>query len=248
MIKLPAEWHIKELDFIDSTNEEAKRILEAGNKKNVILAKYQTKGRGTRGKDWYSPEGNLFLTFIIEIDKDQSLGHIGFLTCLAADQTLQVLSDCEDIKFKWPNDIFLQGAKLGGILIEPFPKTGNLIVGLGLNLVTHPEEGIMYPATDINHACNTIIKPHDFMNAFLMRFKSIVQDYQEHGFEDVRVAWLKKAIGLGQVIKLKHGEDQLISGIFVDVDDQGHMILSKEEEGSEYVKIAAGTTHYQIVE
>ncbi len=129
-----------ELDTIDSTNEYSKRLIKEGDVEEgtVILAEFQTKGKGQKDGYWESEKGkNLTFSIILYpaflavqkqfyLSMSISLGIIEFLSHLSVES-----------KIKWPNDIYVNKNKIGGILIEN-SITKNLIassiIGIGINL------------------------------------------------------------------------------------------------------------------
>ncbi|MCE3235958.1 MAG: biotin [acetyl-CoA carboxylase] synthetase [Vampirovibrio sp.] len=142
---------------IDSTNEEAKRLLAAGAIKRLTLirADSQTAGKGTQGRTWISPPGaGLYMTLVHPFHDDveslgtdwlQPIGSIPLtpLFTLAAGvacaQTIQDLTGLS-IQLKPINDLYVEGRKLGGILTESLISQGQckaLITGIGINILTH---------------------------------------------------------------------------------------------------------------
>ncbi len=104
----------------------------------VLLAEYQTAGRGRRGRNWLAPPGGsicLSLSWAFR-DVPQDLGALGLVIGVCA---LRALRDCglEDARLKWPNDLVIDGKKLGGILIELRAESSGpacVVIGIGLNV------------------------------------------------------------------------------------------------------------------
>jgi BirA family biotin operon repressor/biotin-[acetyl-CoA-carboxylase] ligase len=123
---------IKHFQTIDSTN---RWLLENGQCHDVCIADRQTAGRGRRGKAWHSPDaGNIYLS--IKYCFDQIPPHFSLLSLVVGIAVAETLASIglQDHKLKWPNDIYWQDAKLGGILLES-QRTGELVIGIGLNIV-----------------------------------------------------------------------------------------------------------------
>ena len=135
--------HVRVLDMIDSTNNEAKRMLENGFRGfALIAAEMQTDGRGRLGRSFYSPESTgLYFTLIIPpcfLAEEATL-----LTPAAAVATVRALEKIsgESLKIKWVNDIYKNDKKICGILAEAVLETENggfagFAVGVGINLTT----------------------------------------------------------------------------------------------------------------
>ena len=124
---------------IDSTQEEAKRILITKKNKNgtIILADKQTKGIGTKGRVWHTNKSNIAMTMIFypncNIDKLEGI------TILIAEKMLQTIKELYgyELKIKQPNDLFLNNKKIGGILTQTSTVKDNvqyLLIGMGFNV------------------------------------------------------------------------------------------------------------------
>ncbi|RUM34329.1 MAG: biotin--[acetyl-CoA-carboxylase] ligase [Desulfobulbus sp.] len=131
---------------LDSTNTEAVRMAEHGaDHGTVIHADCQTGGRGRGGRNFFSPAGGLYFSIIIRPTIELQLlpmitlaAGVGVSTCIMASTQANVL-------LKWPNDLYLDGKKLGGILTESGPVSRGLgpeylVVGVGINVKTQPEQ------------------------------------------------------------------------------------------------------------
>lgn len=136
-------------EVIDSTNNEAKRMLLAGFSGNAILtAAQQTGGRGRLGRSFFSPAGTgIYLSLILQPKMD--LENMVMLTAAAAVTLVRAILRLTDAEpaIKWVNDIYLDGKKICGILAESVIRPGEtapagIIIGIGLNMNTtdFPEE------------------------------------------------------------------------------------------------------------
>jgi BirA family biotin operon repressor/biotin-[acetyl-CoA-carboxylase] ligase len=127
---------------IDSTNEEAKRLISSGkiSETSYIVADSQTAGKGTRGRVWSSPEGIGLYLSIVHIPKEKEFFETTTLYTLASGVAcVEVLKEEFDIgiKLKPINDLYFGDKKLGGILVESrLGKEGmsSLITGIGINI------------------------------------------------------------------------------------------------------------------
>jgi BirA family biotin operon repressor/biotin-[acetyl-CoA-carboxylase] ligase len=126
---------ILEFEKLESTQKKAKEILKNSKAWTTILAKEQTGGYGRKGNFWYSPKGGLYFSVILPKTKIKNLQ---ILTFLAAFCVAKVLNDKFGVKpfIKWPNDVWLNGKKICGILTENLILGKNVehsIIGIGLN-------------------------------------------------------------------------------------------------------------------
>lgn len=131
---------------IDSTQEEAKRIMNKVKEGTVIIANNQIDGKGTHGKKWYTEKNsNIIMSIIlfpnIEVEKLKNI------TLDIASVIVDTIYELYNYKLtiSYPNDIVLNGKKLGGILTNISTRGGiakDIIIGIGLNInqVQFPEE------------------------------------------------------------------------------------------------------------
>ncbi len=125
----------------DSTNTRARELVEAGAPGGtVVTAREQTAGRGRVGRVWTAPEGKALLYSAILRPLDQRHLLLPLSVPLAVCAAAEELRPDVDCQVKWPNDIWLEGRKLSGILIEAKPQNGWAVIGIGLNLSIAPDE------------------------------------------------------------------------------------------------------------
>src|SRR5436190_23655448 len=105
---------------IDSTILEARRRAERGDVKPVwLVAKRQTAGRGRRGRAWSSFEGNLLATQLFTTRQPPSkIALLGFATGVSLAETIEAIIGSGRATLKWPNDVFIDGAKAAGIMLD----------------------------------------------------------------------------------------------------------------------------------
>ncbi|MEK6798818.1 MAG: biotin--[acetyl-CoA-carboxylase] ligase [Planctomycetota bacterium] len=136
------------LESVDSTNEEAKRRLRAGelSTHSCIVAREQTAGRGSRGRKWSSPkDAGIYLSLVhrVGLDRADVQTVLGLTTLAAGVACVEALHRVVgiDVRLKPVNDLIAQGRKLGGILTEAMIENGRpeaLIVGVGVNVRIAP--------------------------------------------------------------------------------------------------------------
>ena len=133
---------IKLYDTLDSTNNEARRLLTRGPVVNgmTLLARHQEEGRGQYGRVWFgAPGAHLAMSIILQPDplKPIALEHIGMFTSLGIVHALRSEVKGLHPRIKWPNDIYLGNRKLAGILIENALSGSTVqhsIIGIGMNV------------------------------------------------------------------------------------------------------------------
>ena len=238
--KLPSAYNLEILDQVDSTNEYLKRKLKDSTKEglcpNIAVAIRQTAGRGTKGRAWID-FGNC-LKFSVLIPFENKEGSIRFLTPFMALNLLRALSRYtnDPLCVKWPNDLYCNGGKCVGILVEALRKNTQayLIAGIGINLVreerldklTGRRTGALhnFASSDLVDfrtevfvaAANAIIKsvhflPHTLTNNFVS-------------------AWKEVDMLLGQTVRLMEGDKLLFEGKNLGIDEDGRILLSNGYE------------------
>lgn len=243
-------YHLLSYDTIDSTNEEARRLAEGGGSHGaVIWAKRQTAGRGRMGREWVSPEGNLYVSVLLQPEKPiEECAQLSFVASLAVAETLEgIVPEQTQIACKWPNDILLHGRKLAGILLESFVVPGGdgkrwICIGVGINIDSFPEH-VMYPATCLREAGVDLISAKIVLSRFIHHFVQRYDSWCEGGFKSVQKAWLKRAYHLGQPIEVMVG-DTLVEGLFDTVDAEGQLRV-KQKDGT-LCTLHAGDVFFRV--
>lgn len=216
------------LDSVGSTQDKARALYRDGERGPVwIRADQQTRGRGRRDRRWVSDSGNLAATLLYPTQAEQSKAALyGFATSLAIADTLHHYRPQPEVTLKWPNDVLVAGAKISGLLIER--ETGTLLIGVGINLVSHPSD-TLYPATHLLREMHeedlTGSEPlfTGAAAALAMLAKSVsarFATFEAEGFEPVREAWLSRAHHFGKTVRVND-----LTGDFVDLGPDGALCL-----------------------
>ncbi len=147
------KFEIFKYESVTSTNDVAINLIKEGKKEiGCVCANIQTKGRGTHGKKWISSEGNLFgsIFFPLEINYPP-FNEFSIINPVIISDVIMIFCEKKKISFKWPNDLFINGKKICGILQELVTSNAKkfLIIGIGLNVVSCPNINAEYQATNI---------------------------------------------------------------------------------------------------
>ena len=229
-------------DTLGSTNDEAKRLAEAGAEDwTVVSAREQTAGRGRGGNTFVSPPGNLYLSVILRPARSASVAaQLGFAAALAVGEAvIRRLPPGRDLRYKWPNDVLVDGQKLSGILLESAAAQDGtlawLVVGIGVNVARHPM-GTTWPATSLEALGAGPVVVGDLLRDIVTALQSETDRWLQEGFAPLRAAWLARAYGLGDTVGVRLPRERL-SGRFVDLDRDGVLLLETAEGPR---RIAAG--------
>lgn len=248
---LPAGYRLLHLPECGSTNTEALARAEAGEAGGLwILADRQTAGRGRSGRRWVSEEGNLFASLLLQPGcTPETASKLAFLAALSLADTVKGLDKRTDgtrprLSLKWPNDILLDGAKLGGILLESLqlPQTNRLclVIGVGLNLASHPHIADVN-ATSLADKGIDAERPVVFQK-LAERFDHWLKIWADGtNFAPIREAWLKRAHGLSQPVEASIA-GRSINGIFSGLDENGALIV--EQADGERARISSGEVFF----
>ncbi len=227
----PAGYRRKDYATLDSTNEEARRLAEAGQEGPLwITAARQTAGRGRRGRAWTMAEGNLAATLLLRPDASQAVtGQLSFAAALAAAEMVQHFASTAAVTVKWPNDVLAEGRKIAGILLEGGAQKDNkawLAIGIGVNLAHHPD-GTPFPATSLPQLGIAPPSCDEALGLLAARFAHWYDIWMKDGFEPLRAAWLKRASGLGAPVtaRLPYETRQ---GVFEGIDASGALLLNEQ--------------------
>lgn len=224
------------LDEVDSTNDEARRLIEAGERGPLwIVAQRQAKGRGRLGRDWASPVGNLHASLILNNFGDPAATpQLGFVAGVAAMRALREAAGARSFALKWPNDLMLDGAKLGGILLECVSvPTGDLrapqapvaIIGVGVNCAMAPRD-LPYDASALGSGGPSAAALYAHLSDAFVDALDAWRD--DAGFARIREMWLSQAIGLGAKIRVALARET-IEGRFDTIDAIGRLVLSTDD-------------------
>lgn len=234
-------WKWFEYEETGSTNDDVKRLCADADKGKcfVVTAKRQNSGRGRRGRSWVSLEGNLFVSFGLEVDL-KDLGQMIFIVGLSLLETIKHLKQDCDVKLKWPNDVLVNNRKVSGILLEK-GEGDYLIIGIGVNITAAPEtDNLLYPAVSLE-AAGLKTDRIEFLKEYINCFDSNLSEWEQKGFTKLKERWLENAKNLGGEINI-HTENGVKEGIFNGVDDNGILLL-ETPQGIE--KIYAGDVFFK---
>jgi BirA family biotin operon repressor/biotin-[acetyl-CoA-carboxylase] ligase len=153
---------------LTSTNDKAMDLIKNKKKKSgFIFAKNQTDGRGTQGKKWISMEGNFFGSLFFKLSNDYPpFNEFSIINPVIVSDVLKKISNKNNIRLKFPNDIFINKKKVCGILQEVINNENKdfLIIGIGINVASNPVLNNVYNATNLsaetnkNHQINKIVE------------------------------------------------------------------------------------------
>lgn len=194
----------------------------------AVLAKKQTAGYGRRGRDWNTGTGNFALSFGLEIPGSQSLPLLPFVTGIALHRvTSKLLPGSADLRLKWPNDLYLSGKKLAGLIsqVRQYAEGVEVVIGIGLNLAQAPAalSGEAIALKEVAHAPEAEI----FAYAFLRKLEAVLVEARDYDW--VRREWEKLA-RLSESPLFVVGEEQSVTPLALLPTGE---LLVREKNGNE---------------
>ena len=198
-MKLPQGHRVVHFERIDSTNSEARRLAEAGERGPLwIWSDEQTVGRGRLGRAWVSEPGNLYVTCLFQTAAPASAAaQISFVAAIAVHELVSGLLPKAAFFLKWPNDVLMDGAKFCGLLAEVVDTNPTRIaLGCGINLA-HSPSNTPYPVA----ALGSQFTPDSVLQKLAVSLWHWLEIWDDgRGFPTIRNAWLERATGVGKEV------------------------------------------------
>ena len=213
---------------LDSTNKYVGERADYST--SVVFAERQTSGRGRRGKTWVSPfAANIYMSILWDFEQGaQALEGLSLGVGVAVRRALVELG-LDNVSLKWPNDIYVAGKKLGGILLEMLGDPAgqcSVIIGVGIN-VSMPETtaaDIDQPWTDLRAESKEPISRNKLAAVLVDKIFTLLAYFETVGFAQYRDEWQAADAFKGQQGTISTPRDS-ISGTVVGVDNSGAVQL-----------------------
>lgn len=222
---------LRTYECVTSTNNVAAELMIESQASGVVcLAEEQTEGRGRRGRKWFSPLSNNFYCSIGWIFSEgvSQIEGLSLAIGVAIARALQRYG-VVGVKLKWPNDLLIGNAKLGGVLIELEAEAAGpcrVVIGIGLNIFLPPaaHHVLGRPVIDISSFLGRPVKRHELGALLIEEVIRLLNEYPAQGFLGVREEWLSyDAFKDAEVVVAGLGER--IAGIARGVDKHGALML-----------------------
>jgi BirA family biotin operon repressor/biotin-[acetyl-CoA-carboxylase] ligase len=223
--------HIYYFPRIDSTNSFAKKLAAEGAADGtVVLAEEQTAGRGRMDRTWLAPVFSSILCSIIFFPKlpPAALFRLTMIASVAIVNAIRRICGVT-AHIKWPNDIYLGGKKVCGILTEFSADPQQVlyaVVGIGLNVNNefseHPE--LQSTATSLRLERGKTVSRFALLVALLEELDDQYHILNTGGVEAIRRSWEQHALIRGKRVTIFSG-DRTIRGIAQSINDNGHLIV-----------------------
>ncbi|MCV6613525.1 MAG: bifunctional biotin--[acetyl-CoA-carboxylase] ligase/biotin operon repressor BirA [Cellvibrionaceae bacterium] len=220
---------------IDSTN---KFLVDNGSCGDICLAEQQLQGRGRRGRAWVSPFArNIYFSVAWSFSGGaQALEGLSLAVGVKVADALAALG-CKPLQLKWPNDLYSDGRKLGGILLEMSGDVSGdckVVVGIGIN-VTMPagaaeaidQDWVDLRSIGFNGSRNQVV------TALINNLMPLLANYGASGFKPYRAPWEVLDAFRGRAVALSSAQ-QRIEGVAKGVSDNGALLIETSEGLEQY--------------
>jgi BirA family biotin operon repressor/biotin-[acetyl-CoA-carboxylase] ligase len=205
----------------DSTNERARALAAAGAPHGTLVtADEQSAGRGRQGRTWSAPPKSAVLMSVVLRDLRERHALLPFAAALAVCEACECEASSPPCAIKWPNDVWIDGKKLAGVLIEGRPQEGWAVLGIGLNVFIDVDDFppqlresatsllIEYAAPDVEVMVDAVV---DYLDAWI-----------DLPADEILAAWRSRDALLGRPVRWANGSEE---GVAAGVDDSGALIV-----------------------
>lgn len=232
--------HVHVEQIVDSTNQWLLDRIDNSVNGQACISEYQLAGRGRRGRAWVSPFAShlyfsLYWRFDSGIDKVSGLS---LLVGIAAVNALEKMG-IQGVNLKWPNDLYYQGKKLAGILIELKAQATaacHTVIGIGINVRMPPAQGklIDQPWMDLHSVSSQAIDRNLLSATLIKELQRLLSEYEETGLSPYLKRWFELDCFLNKQVNLLIA-DKIKTGICRGVNASGALLLECDGRVDEYI-------------
>ncbi len=235
------------LEVVTSTNDEAKRLLAEGAiEGTVVVAREQTAGRGRRGRIWHSAPGNLYLSVVLRPAIPPAAAPplapaIGLAVALAIEEVAPVTAE-----LKWPNDVFVGGRKVAGVLVESVVQAGiapeggrlaGVVVGIGINVGAEVPPELAETATTLAREAGRGVRREELEAALFGALEEVYRRFVNEGFRSLSAEWAERDRLAGRKVTVQRASEERVTGVARGIAASGALRL---ETTAGVLEIAAG--------
>jgi BirA family biotin operon repressor/biotin-[acetyl-CoA-carboxylase] ligase len=223
-------------NIIDSTNDYLmRRIPNQIQNGQVCIAEYQSAGRGRRGRQWISPFGShLYMSVYWSLEQGMTAAMgLSTVVALAVSDAVKALYNIQ-VELKWPNDIYINGLKLAGILIdlEGAPhESCHVVIGIGLNVNMPNKSGaqVDQPWTDLQKHTTERIDRNTLVAKIIGCLLIRLNEHKKSGLDNVVEEWNTQDYFFNKNVKLITGKNAT-KGICKGINNQGALLLEVDNK------------------
>ena len=206
-------------------------MISKGISSGIVITDQQLNGKGQRGRKWIFQNGkSVAFSFFSNHDIDsKKIGYLPILSGLAVKNALTKLDISSQLK--WPNDIIVNGKKIGGILCESTIRkksSRNIVIGIGMNINQEENDiqNINIPnAGSLKTEYNRVFVREEIISCVINNLEILIQSFPKN-INQINHNWVKACAHLNQDVELSYNSKK-IKGIFKGLGDNGVCIIEK---------------------
>jgi BirA family biotin operon repressor/biotin-[acetyl-CoA-carboxylase] ligase len=226
--------------ILESTNQYLLDKLPNISNGQTCIAEYQAAGRGRRGREWVSPfASHLYFSMYWRLEAGiEKASGLSLLVGIATVNALEKLG-LHGVGLKWPNDLYYQGKKLAGILIELNAQASDVchsVIGIGINVRMPEQQGklIDQPWIDLNNISTQPVDRNQLSGLLIKELHTLLSDYEEKGLVPFLDRWFELDYFLNKQVNLIVA-DNIQTGICRGINEQGALLLEIDNEIKPYI-------------
>ena len=230
--------HVEQI--LESTNQYLLDKLPNISNGQTCIAEYQAAGRGRRGREWVSPfASHLYFSMYWRLEAGiEKASGLSLLVGIATVNALEKLG-LHGVGLKWPNDLYYQGKKLAGILIELNAQASDVchsVIGIGINVRMPEQQGklIDQPWIDLNNISTQPVDRNQLSGLLIKELHTLLSDYEEKGLTPFLDRWFELDCFLNKQVNLIVA-DNVQTGICRGINEQGALLLEIDNEIKPYI-------------
>jgi BirA family transcriptional regulator, biotin operon repressor / biotin---[acetyl-CoA-carboxylase] ligase len=249
---------VSRLDYVPSTGStNTDLIADSANRSDlaVLVAGFQSAGRGRSGREWLAPEGSSIFASILlrpaRALKPDAFGWLPLLAGLSMARSISQFIPAETVSVKWPNDVLVAGHKISGVLSELLPDFSGVVIGAGVNLLQTQAELPIEAATSlgIERAKYGQSAPaiDAVLAAYLAELRTLYSAFVEAGgdadLSGLRAAVTDRCGSIGRRVRAIMPGDQELIGTAVGIDEFGRILIQPDGERELFAVSAGDIVH-----
>jgi BirA family biotin operon repressor/biotin-[acetyl-CoA-carboxylase] ligase len=236
------------VEIARSTNADVAEAARAGEPEGfVLVAEQQTAGRGRLDRQWQSPP-RAGLTFSALLRPSLEPAQLSVLPLIAGLATVEALLAVGhvDAMLKWPNDVLVDGRKLGGLLVEL--AGGAAVVGIGLNVSMRVDELPVETATSLLLCGGTTDREPLLKEVLRALARRYLAWHRSGDPASVLPAYRERCETIGHEVEIELPGGDMVHGTATDVDDTGRLVVADAATGQSQAWLVGDVTHVRKVQ
>ena len=216
---------------IENSNDKVKEVLKKNDSSRLALfCINQKKGRGRKGRVWKSKVGDLTCSILIK--KKLDISEMGRINIIIVSIIISIFEDLglNNVKFKWPNDIFIKKKKIAGILIETSVLNNvvtQFIIGIGVNIKSRPDDLKYFSTSLFENGLN--VNAHKLFFNIIKRLYFFIENYKNIEFMYLSKKLSNRFFNKKSLINVYKGNNKNV-GLFSKIGCLGELIIKNKNK------------------